>query len=111
MNCLIRSQDLFLNYSVALSRCNAVCVCRVVLPARGDACGTHCADLVGVAQAELGRKRASDVTEKVARAMWTSRPILATLVIGVTFGRQLFFVRMQRRNASLWFPEGMSAGS
>lgn len=72
MNCLIRSRDLFLNYSVALSRCNAVCVCRVVLPARGDVCGTHCADLVGVAQAELGRKRASDVTEKVARAMWTS---------------------------------------
>lgn len=47
-------------------------MCRVVLPARGDACGIHCADLVGVAQAELGRKRASDVTAKVARAMWTS---------------------------------------
>lgn len=69
MNCLIRSRDLFLNYSVAPSRCNAVCVCRVALQARDDACGTRCAKLVGVAQAEMGRKRASDVTEKVARAV------------------------------------------
>lgn len=69
MNCLICSRDLFLNYSVAPSRCNAVCVCRVALPARDDACGTRCAQLVGVAQAEMGRKRASDVTEKVAKAV------------------------------------------
>lgn len=72
MNCLICSWDLFLNYSVALNLCHTFTLCRVALPARDDPCGIHCADLVGVAQAEVGRLAVSDVAEEVAEAVWTS---------------------------------------
>lgn len=41
----------------------------MALPDRGDPSGTRCADLVGVAEAEMGRLAASDVTEKVAGAV------------------------------------------
>lgn len=94
MNCLICSRDLFLNYSVVLNRCKVVTLRRTALPQRDDPSGTRCADLVGVAEAEMGRLAAFDVTEEVAGTVWTR--LLALLLThpshvpaSVTPGRQL----------------------
>lgn len=107
MNCLICSWDLFLNYSVALNLCHAFTLRRVALPARDDPCGIHCADLVGVAQAQVGRLAVSDVAEEVAEAVWTS--LLAFLLLPSPrlphFYRcnhwETAVVRMQRRTEML----------
>ena len=61
----------------------------------------HCADLVSMAEAEMGRLAASDVTEEVAGAVWTS--LLALLLThpshvsaSVATGKTAV-VRLQRR--------------
>lgn len=88
----------------------------MALPARDDdPCGTHRADLVGVAQAEMGRLAASDVTEEVTRAVWTS--LLALLLphpchvsAGITIGRLLLYEEKGGMRCPLWFPERDECG-
>lgn len=69
---------------------------------------THCADLAGVAEAEMGRLAASDVTEEVAGTVWTS--LLALLLThpshvsaSVATGRLLLLDCKGGPSCSLWF--------